>query len=940
MALYQLAEPRCPPPRLPERHRKAAFQSRVRGNTLAWLPLSRWRLAASVAVVKALLTPLAVLAPWALPLTIGIAVARGGAVSDKSMSSGTSIRVELFVKKGSWTGNQLRFPTVPGDQWRDLWLSRSGRYVFTFDVSSSIVPDTLEIRALGPVGLLLTDVTLNGAQVKSKLPRWIDKPCALTKSEIFVCCTVCRWTIEPDVTTVTLTSTSTTFTSTTVTSSSTTASSTSTTLAVVTSSTTPSTTTSTATSTTLSTTTSTTTSSTSSTTTSRKNESFLEWSSMEAREVEDFSFPGLEQATEAATPNAFYSEFGATLSLDTNGDLSLSDGESEKYQKEIAARLADYLNVTPPSVRVLSMRPTSEETPHILALELTIRVPDYDNVNVNDAEAVRNFLSDDKHLQNLNAVFSSIGLGNETHASSFGCAPGALFCCIGVVVSEVLVNAGVVEPYKNYFALSIVLVFILALTAGTAPRGGADVVTRRLFFVGTAFQATFLSLKSVSKYEMVRNHCAHGERDLVCPPSPWPCVFEVLVFGVLYEAAALYFLRWWSLRAASATFMKRANVEVEHAGDEAMTASPSLLGDDQRHRSPELPVAPVESLLRRNPLFSCWHVRHSDLVPPSAHKLLLATNFLISCAVVNVSFFALQRYRMPGLFTAWYPYKMIFEMFILTGATGSLRVIVLSNMFGVHTRSFLKLAAVLALAVNVTLWTFIVRTMLVLASTHNNLSFSLEKTLAILDIALGAGLAQFLIPPLTGTLALHAISAYAYEPMFRHKRNRCVYVSLESPRQIREVASLLSHNGGDWELAAPTCALKGRKRHAIHIPELHTEADITDEDDMIEDPKEDASSSTSSEHDDGSDSDDGCRGSSSGSMVVVKLQRANVEPRLRHLMSLLDMALGVQTELPVMPAAKLPRERHSEHRAAALVEQGLLKTNLHQLHPSSLKDRR
>mmetsp|Transcript_33668 Transcript_33668/g.104551 ORF Transcript_33668/g.104551 Transcript_33668/m.104551 type:complete len:282 (+) Transcript_33668:837-1682(+) len=124
-------------------------------------------------------------------------------------------------------------------------------------------------------------------------------------------------------------------------------------------------------------------------------------------------------------------------------------------------------------------------------------------------------------------------------------------------------------------------------------------------------------------------------------------------------------------------------------------------------------------------------------------------------------------------------------------------------MLGSFTFAFLCSSIALALCLVMWLWITIGKAFLALEGRARS-GWDARTVLRLLDIALGAGIVNSVLSPLSVSFALYLLSVYVYEPRWRSHVLRCVH--LEHPEaQADEVAALLAQDTedeseGPWEL--------------------------------------------------------------------------------------------------------------------------------------------
>mmetsp|Transcript_140545 Transcript_140545/g.350354 ORF Transcript_140545/g.350354 Transcript_140545/m.350354 type:complete len:1466 (-) Transcript_140545:49-4446(-) len=236
-------------------------------------------------------------------------------------------------------------------------------------------------------------------------------------------------------------------------------------------------------------------------------------------------------------------------------------------------------------------------------------------------------------------------------------------------------------------------------------------------------------------------------------------------------------------------------------------------------------VTPLQSLMRRGYMLAFMEVQRTDVVSPLEHMYLIALEFVLSFAVVMTSFFLLQRYELPGLLTAWFPYKLIFELVVASALKGGVRFVVAYGYLGSFQLTFVRIMFFAVLAWDFLMW-------LVIGALFESIhgaedQRTLENRMRLLDITVGAGIVNFLLSRFSVTFAMLLGSAYVYEPYFRYKTRRAV--RLTNVRQVRQLISELGPNAphirGDgigstsgWELYGdPVMLCKDAKNGMLSV---------------------------------------------------------------------------------------------------------------------------
>jgi len=329
---------------------------------------------------------------------------------------------------------------------------------------------------------------------------------------------------------------------------------------------------------------------------------------------------------------------------------------------------------------------------------------------------------------------------------------------------------------------------------------------------------------------------------------------------------------------------------------------------ERSHRSAALPdtTTQLEAVLRRCMVWAAQEVRSTDAVTKTELNLLVVVNFFLSFAVVLTAFFALQRYEWPGRFTAWSPYKIVFESVVAVILKFFIKKVVYSRKLGRMTPLFLCLCIVLFSSVDVFFWNSIFR------MCHTMGLHDWASVQKLLGITVGAGIINVFSSAFVYTMTLHLFSVYMYEPFYRYHK---VHVfCLKSQDEVSQLKALYSHG---WRLRGrPTVRgesvdLDGLGAESPRKASSESESDTTDSDDSKSSSSQESAVSFQR-------STATCtRSPSAEEPVVVELLRADEGRLLSGLLKLVDKLLSVDPTLPLdCTCRELPDNNNS-------MEQGL-----------------
>jgi len=250
-------------------------------------------------------------------------------------------------------------------------------------------------------------------------------------------------------------------------------------------------------------------------------------------------------------------------------------------------------------------------------------------------------------------------------------------------------------------------------------------------------------------------------------------------------------------------------------------------------------VLPMESVMRRGQILTWLVVRPTDTAQDFEQFLLVLIDLGLSFGTVMTSFFLLQKYEVPGMLTAWFPYKVIFELVVASILRIFFRKMVTSGSLSPETQTrFTKVSILVVFAYDVWLWSLIG---VAVAQSAPPLQSSWSQRLRILDITVGAGLVNFLLSRFCVTIAMLLASAYIYEPMCRHRYRRTVH--LTSMKQARTLLKDLGPHAPRLRMAQPPdeasrrcCCLGGWPHGADADKEEEflndVESDVEEDDDL------------------------------------------------------------------------------------------------------------
>merc|ERR1719416_185143 len=151
-----------------------------------------------------------------------------------------------------------------------------------------------------------------------------------------------------------------------------------------------------------------------------------------------------------------------------------------------------------------------------------------------------------------------------------------------------------------------------------------------------------------------------------------------------------------------------------------------------------------------------------------------------------LSFFALQRFQEPGRVMAWNPYKLLIEIGIAMVINLAIKNSVRKQLLGRFTHAFLLSMLTGFACLDVALWASI----FVLYADMYIYPWDDDHIWRILDIAVGAGLLNFLLSGIATCFSIHLISVYLYEPLVR--RRYVATFCLVSPEDLAEFEERLS----------------------------------------------------------------------------------------------------------------------------------------------------
>eukprot|EP00930_Biecheleria_cincta_P036723 TRINITY_DN2516_c0_g1_i1.p1 TRINITY_DN2516_c0_g1~~TRINITY_DN2516_c0_g1_i1.p1 ORF type:complete len:588 (-),score=50.76 TRINITY_DN2516_c0_g1_i1:549-2312(-) len=488
-------------------------------------------------------------------------------------------------------------------------------------------PTSLALRAHGKDGLGIDKIKVNGVEIRSNLPRWLDSPCEVIANATSIpCATQCTWMLPQltttrstttfSATTATLTETSVTATMTSTSATSSTATLTETSLtATMTSTSATSSKTISTTATTMPTITGTMTKSLAIMTDMIETRSYTEEAVSQQGSI-------AEEIHRALVPQLFYDEFTAVMDLRANhariaGGFNISD-----LTTKVAHTVGDFVGLHAPSSVHCQIDVRGNNSAKAI---LVFRIFPQSPVPAVDIRAI---LVDREKTDELNkllaGIYPNLQASEQVHNSEFvdsanehpQCDVGSFLCCIRLVVHSIVANAGVIESYRDNFVWSMILIlFLILISAQTglarilgkcgrhASEYGMGETQRRrlvmaLFALGALSEAGLSVFMSIEKYRWVASSRAVGEP----PPSPLPMVTEAAIVGLLPIGFLLVFI---CLVNSSSAEDIPAGVELHLEGEMDRRCSHDDRSDDGRVWRP---VTPLESLIRRSYLLAAWKV--------------------------------------------------------------------------------------------------------------------------------------------------------------------------------------------------------------------------------------------------------------------------------------------------------------------------------------------
>jgi len=450
-------------------------------------------------------------------------------------------------------------------------------------------------------------------------------------------------------------------------------------------------------------------------------------------------------------------------------------------------------------------------------------------------------------------------------------------CCERLLVYSLIKNAGVFVPYERCFPFAMTFLCCLAGIQAMVARIPCFADARekqRIFFVAATFFAShtlvglLTAIQSMDKFRMLAEHClaATGVATESCPPSPAAMLLEISFCAFIPIIATGTFLCWRSTEWQGGGVVKRAK---------RLAALPDT-------------TTQLEAVLRRSAVWASQEVRPTDAVSKIELNLLVVVNLLLSFAVVLTAFFALQKYEWPGRFTAWSPYKVIFESVVAVTLRLLIKKLVYSRMLGRMTPLFLCACITLFLSVDLFFW-YSIYQMCRTMGLHE--WADVQK---LLGVTVGAGIINVFSSAFVYTMTLHLFSVYLYEPIYRYRK---VHVfCLKSPEEVAQVNALYSDG---WRLRGKPMVrgipvqLEGLEMDYPTMTSSGSETDSCDSDDC--------KSTSSLESGDSSLRVDTARHRSPSmeAPVVVELQRTDEGRLSSGLLKLVDKLLSVDPALPL-----------------------------------------
>lgn len=200
---------------------------------------------------------------------------------------------------------------------------------------------------------------------------------------------------------------------------------------------------------------------------------------------------------------------------------------------------------------------------------------------------------------------------------------------------------------------------------------------------------------------------------------------------------------------------------------------------------------PSEATIRRNTLFrsSVYSGPEVEKCSLLHYRLLSVNEMLVSFWFDIGSFLLLQQAKVPGETAAWFPWKLIWELFITAIIKGCISKV--CRCCGTALLVFvmiLSIGAILALIaiLAVTLWGF----------WEDDIALRLIR---ILDIAVGVGLVGCLLTPLSIEMVSALFSTTWWEPRIRHRFTRVVVLETgEDVTRFKELLRDAGKKGLEW----------------------------------------------------------------------------------------------------------------------------------------------
>lgn len=615
----------------------------------------------------------------------------------------------------------------------------------------------------------------------------------------------------------------------------------------------------------------------------------------------------------ALTPPAFYDVTHANVAL-TLGEAAGSD--LTKHTSDISSVIGQTVGVPAAAVHSTVVK-TGQMTANA-----------YLQITMSSSDRIKSDLCMDLtmmacletiEVQNLIAEklrkqTSSRRLESNASSTTTACSE-TTFCEITSIVAKVAKNAGIWSQYQYLFLVAVVLLVLVLLQLCATPlcvaeeqqeveelspgypllgeKSRGDVVMPIFAFAMLTYCITHTYM-SYQKYQDLADACATCDASGVCEgnvqPSQCPATQHVMILEITFVpglALILFciFLCWWGRNRWPLDIKIEASVEPH--------------------------IMPLESVMRRNGMMAPLVMPQVDPdVNPDAmqHKQYeVVLDLLLSYLVVLGSCMLLQEFQFPGLWGAWNPYKILWELLISQIVKFCFHRFVARKL----VFNYLKYVVVLAI-LSVDIWFEVLVYQACVAASGFDWGF--KENLRILDACIGAGLLNFLLGQFLLTLAAHFISVYFYEPCVRHDYKKCLY--LTSPEQAKQVHNILEDEdddtpheiadeilSGQWQ-AVGKPIISGRSVTSVS-PDLEKLADSEDEAETDEGGAQRQSIELRSVVATDINEDEWMELTSTGFSksrpVCVQVQKRDQGTFCKDLIWFFDLVFRVESELPVRP---------------------------------------